>query len=106
VVISNFNLVRVSFAPSKAYSPLVVDSDAVLSVAVPLEFLEAISRRHTKILQRFRGIKQSQLAEGDPLKFACESLDLFAFKELFRILIGETPDHRPIVTPGANNVKR
>jgi hypothetical protein len=31
VVIRDLNLVGVSFAPSKAYSPLIVDPDAVLA---------------------------------------------------------------------------
>ena len=78
----------------------------MLCIAVAHEFFETIPRRHTKIFQRFSGIKQGQLAKGRPLKFAGESLDLFALKEQFRILIGEAPDHSLIVTRGADHVKR
>jgi hypothetical protein len=106
MVIDNFNFVCVTFAPAKANPPLVVDSDAVLSVAIAFEFFETIAWRHAKIVQRFGGIKQGKLPEGGPVKFSGESLDFFALKEQFRVLIGESPDHCPIITRGATTVKR
>jgi len=41
----------ISIAPREADPPLVVDPDAVLSLAAPLKFLQAIARRHAKILK-------------------------------------------------------
>lgn len=44
------NLVGVSFAPSKAYPPLIVDPNAVLAYSIPRQLLKPVTRRNAKIL--------------------------------------------------------
>jgi hypothetical protein len=44
VVIHNFNLMRAVFTPNKAQPPLVVDADAVLTLAVILQGFELVAR--------------------------------------------------------------
>jgi len=51
VIVRDFDLKGISIAPKEADPPLVVDPDAVLSLAAPLKFLQAIARRHAKILK-------------------------------------------------------
>jgi hypothetical protein len=47
VIVDYFNLVGIAGLPSKADSPLIVDSDAVCSGTLAFERLQAVTRRHT-----------------------------------------------------------
>jgi hypothetical protein len=55
-------IVSITFLPSEANSPLVVDADTVLSGSIARETLQPISRRDTQIVQPFNHIKLDQLA--------------------------------------------
>ena len=50
MVIDNFNIVSVSVQPTKTDPPLIVDSNAVLALAIALQRLEPVTRRHEQIL--------------------------------------------------------
>lgn len=58
MIVGDFNLVRVAVLPDKAYSPLVVYSYAVLALTICLEFLQAISWRFSKVIDRFRCVQE------------------------------------------------
>jgi hypothetical protein len=65
VVVCDFNIFSASIGPAKADPKLIIDSDAVLSGAVPDKRLKPVARRRTKIGQRHSGIKHVQLADRD-----------------------------------------
>jgi hypothetical protein len=57
MIVDDLNVVGVPLAPDEAEPPLVVDSDAALSLSVAVQCLQAISRRRNKVPQ-FRGAVQ------------------------------------------------
>jgi hypothetical protein len=67
VIVHDLNFVRIPLAPNEAKTPLVVNSNAILSLAVAMHYFQAISGRRCQIAQ-FRGaIQLPQLAPRDPL---------------------------------------
>jgi hypothetical protein len=65
VAIGDFNIFSASIGPAKADPKLIIDSDAVLSCAVPNKRLKPIARRRTEIGQRHSGIEHVQLPYRD-----------------------------------------
>ena len=63
VVLRNLHIPGAVFAEYKAEPPLLVDADAVLSLALSRERFESIARRYTQILQTHRRIKLLQFGE-------------------------------------------
>src|SRR5258708_12116046 len=49
MVIDNLHVVSISVPPHKTYPKLIVDSDAVLSDALPAKRLQVIPRRHLHV---------------------------------------------------------
>jgi hypothetical protein len=43
MVVNEFNLISFAVAPRKTDAPLVIDANAVLTSAIPLEFLQSVS---------------------------------------------------------------
>ena len=62
MIIDNFNFVWSIVGPAKAHSVLLVNSNAVLSLPIPPQLLEAIAGRKAKILQPSRGIEHVEFA--------------------------------------------
>jgi hypothetical protein len=62
VVIGYLHIVRVTLFPRETDTPLIVDTDAVLSRAISGEFLQPISGWNAKILQSDSVVKHFQLA--------------------------------------------
>lgn len=48
VIVHDLNVVCAIIAPDKAKSPLIIDSDAVLPLAISLKRLQVIARRNTQ----------------------------------------------------------
>jgi len=67
MVVSNLHIPRSVIFPPKAYSPLVVDTDAVLSCAIALQSLQPITRRYPQFLKVLHGVKDKELAARLPL---------------------------------------
>jgi len=57
VVVGDLDVEGVSFTPDEADSPLVVDPDAVLPFAIPLQLFQPIPGRHSEVLERTRAVK-------------------------------------------------
>ena len=60
MVIDNFNIVRVTAVPAKTDTPLVVDTNAVLTLAIAFQSFETITWRRQKVLQRPRLVQIQQ----------------------------------------------
>lgn len=54
MVIHYFYLIGIRIAPLETNTPLVVDTDAVLSAPFTREFFQTIGRRHAQVVQRNR----------------------------------------------------
>jgi hypothetical protein len=57
VVIDDLDIVSVSLLPDKANPKLIIDPDAVLAVAVPLQSFQPVSRGALQVLERSRGVQ-------------------------------------------------
>ena len=68
MIVGDFDLVDVTVLPDRAYSPLVVDPYTVLALTIPLEFLQAVSWRYSKVTDQFRYIQEHKLSAGNPLQ--------------------------------------
>jgi len=62
VVVDDLDILGSSVGPSEADSPLLVDPDTVGAGAIALELLQPVSRRHSEIIERLRGVEDEQLA--------------------------------------------
>jgi hypothetical protein len=62
VVIHDFDVVGVSFVPTKAKAVPIVDPNAVLSDPVPFQGFEPVARPDQKIAQRCRDVQSVQAA--------------------------------------------
>jgi hypothetical protein len=72
MIINNFHIMCFTVTPSKAYSSLVVDADAVLAFSVACQLLKPISSGHAKIIQRRGRVQHEQFPQGGPLQFFVE----------------------------------
>ena len=80
------------FAPDKTNAVLIVNSDAVLSLAIPGQRFEAISWRHPQIIQSSGGMNHIQFSPRN----GCDARPSAAFtfpKELGRMVVFEALDH-------------
>jgi hypothetical protein len=64
MVIDDLNVLGSTARPAKADSPLVVDPNAVLTLAVTLERFEAISGWNTQVVELACDFQLTQLAAG------------------------------------------
>ena len=61
VVIDDFHVYRTLLGPTKTHSKLIVDSDTVLTLAIPSQRFEAISRRGSQEVEGMCRIEHDQL---------------------------------------------
>lgn len=65
MVVNDLNPFWTSVAPPEANTPLIIDSDTVLSCSITAQMLEPVARRNPKILETTRGVNLPQLAQCD-----------------------------------------
>ena len=63
MVVNDLNPFWTSVAPPEADTPLIIDSDTVLSRSITAQMLEPVARRNPKILETTRGVNLPQLAQ-------------------------------------------
>lgn len=93
-------------APDEANSPLVVDSDAVLSGAVASEALQSVPRRTPEIFQRGGRIQEEKLPVRLALYLRSEPWDPLSFENPPRQGVPEAADHGGRLWRPDSNVKR
>ena len=69
-----------SVAPDKTHPPPLIDSDAVLVLAIAFQCFQPVPRRDAKVVQLRRTVEHDQLAVGRPLKVRREQLGPATFK--------------------------
>ncbi len=84
---------RVAGPPSKADSPLPVDTYAVLSSAITFQLLESVRWRDAEVFEHRRRIQHSELSEGNALHFRAQSLDRLSTEEALCVSVPEALDH-------------
>ena len=61
MVINDFHIFRTCIRPTKADTPLIIDTDAVLTGTIILERFKMIAGRHPQILKSAGDLKLSKL---------------------------------------------
>jgi hypothetical protein len=74
MVVNNFNVERVPRLPPKADSPLIVDTNTVLSGSLSPEPLQAVRRRHAQILKGSSPMEHPKFAQGNLLDISRQLL--------------------------------
>jgi hypothetical protein len=98
VVIDDFHVVDVTFDPSEADTPLIVDPDAVLAFAVALERLKTIGWRNSQIIKGEGIAEHTQLAPGHGLDIGRQAPGRRSAPDLFRFPVGKGSDHGATIT--------
>jgi len=93
VIIYDLNFPSRAFAPLKAYPPLIVDPDAVLSAPIAAQRFKAVSRRSPQIIELFGRVDGQKLGSRPPLNLVRDILDQIAGKQCCRSLVGKAFDH-------------
>jgi hypothetical protein len=96
VIVHNLDIVSIAIAPDKTDSPMVIDADAMLALAMTRELFKAIAGRNAQILQRLRVVQHRELASGDSFD-ALETRKPQAVEKRFRVPASERPYHRGMV---------
>jgi len=66
VIVDDLDVERVAVIPAEADPPLIIDSDAMLTLPISREFFQAIPRRHFEVAQRVSRVQQEELnTEGE-----------------------------------------
>jgi hypothetical protein len=81
VVVGDLDVCRTCRGPGEADAALVVDSDAVLSLAIAIQLLEAVARWNSKVVDVFGGVEDQELAVGNSLKVGTERADVRAIPD-------------------------
>jgi hypothetical protein len=92
VIIHDFNVIGVPFAPRKTNPPLVIDADAMLALSITFQALQSVSGQCQERPQIRRGVKHIQFPKGLPLN-GLEPANGFSMEEALGISASEGPDH-------------
>ena len=65
MVVNDLNPFWTSFAPPEADTPLIVDSNTVLSRSITAQTLESVARRDPEVFQTTRGVNLTYFAQCD-----------------------------------------
>ena len=89
MVVNDLNPFWTSVAPPEADTPLIIDSDAVLSCSITAQMLEPVARRNPKILETTRGVNLPQLAQRNASDARVEGRDSLPRKQALSLAILE-----------------
>ncbi len=106
MVICYFNVERVTATPFETDSPLVINSDAMLSCTITAKFFKSIRRWNSQVVEVNGVVDHTQLSQSCLLNIGWKLPRTLALINLFCFSILEGFDHRVIIWCGALNVKR
>ncbi len=89
MVVNDLNPFWTSVAPPEADTPLIIDSDTVLSCSITAQMLEPVARRNPKILETTRGVNLPQLAQRNASDARVKGRDSLPRKQALSLTIPE-----------------
>ena len=99
MVIRHLNVVRIAIFKTKAYTPLVVNGNRILSNPISLQLVKPIARRQLQVIYGCGEIKILQLAQCPLPNSRRKPLRLAAVIQLLRAFVGKCLDHAQSVMP-------
>jgi hypothetical protein len=97
VVVGNLNIIGVTIVPSKANPPLIIDSNAVLTLAVSRQSFEPISWGRSEICEVSGIVNLRQLSVGNSHDIPGNTLYVSALPSSLRRGVSERLDHFSIL---------
>jgi hypothetical protein len=94
VIVDDFHFVSVARTPPEPDTPLVIDSNAVLTGSVAFQRFKPIARRDAQEIQGSRSMDLQQLPMRDPLYVRRKAPAMLAPEEFLCLSVGETFDHQ------------
>jgi len=91
-IVDDFHLSRPNRCPDKTDTPLVIDTNTVLTLAVTLEGFKAVSGRCSQEVQCLRRIELCKLSLSNGQEHA-KAFGALAFEKRLRVFAAERPDH-------------
>jgi len=105
MVITEFNIVGITLSPAKTYPPLIIDTNAVLTLPITGQSFQAVPRRAPQILQVSRFVDHGQLAPGRVGDIRRSPFGAKAGENRSGPLVGKGPDHR-LNVPGVGTFRQ
>jgi hypothetical protein len=93
VIVDDLDVVRVAVEPAKTNTPLVVDTNAVLSRTITGQFFQAVPRWNAQIGKRLGGVENQQLPQGRSLNRLRKFGASFPTKHALGLTIAKAADH-------------
>jgi hypothetical protein len=106
MVVDDFHIVGVAIPPHEADTRLIIDSDAVLALALALQSFQPVSGGDTQIIQRHGGMQQEELFQCPHFQIGGNPSAPPCLPKLLRIRIPEAYYHGAIVLRYGTSVKR
>ena len=91
MIIYDFNIERIAVFPQKANSPLIVDSDAIVTLPVTRQRLKPVSRNSRDVLQFLGIVEHPELPPRDDFD-AAKLATMEAIEQFRGFLAAEGPD--------------
>jgi len=99
VVVHNLDFIGITVPPNEADTKSVVDSDAMLALAVTFQTFQTVARENREILQLVRRVELFQF----PLDNSCAHSQPSwnpSFEDRFRIFVAEGSNHLSRISRG------
>ena len=93
MVVDDLDVMGVALLPGEADAPLVVDANTVLSFAVAVQSLKAVSGRRAQIHQGDRRVEHHEFSQGGALDIVGQLLCPLAEEQRLRLFIGKAGNH-------------
>ena len=106
MVVSDLHFEGIAAFPAKTDPPLIVDPDTVLTLPIPRQLLEAITRWYPQSSQRISSVENQELLQCGPVNVLRERFRAFATEHLHGLWIFEAPNHNTRLMRRVNTVKR
>jgi hypothetical protein len=101
MIVNNLDVIRVSFSPFEADTPLLIDTDAMLARAITRQLLQVVRRGNAQIRQSLGSVKNLELSSCGALYLRRDLSGELAPEQSFCLSVAEAPN--PILD---NNAKR
>jgi hypothetical protein len=95
VIVNDLHVIGISVLPDEADPILVVDADAVLTLAIAGELPEPVGRRTVKVVDGMRVAEHPQLAQSNRLDVAGQLPRELSIEDPLSFGYGRRPDHGP-----------
>lgn len=106
MVVDDFHIVGVAIPPNETDAILIIDSDAMLALALAVQSLQPVSGRNIQIIQRHGGMQQKKLLQCPHFQIGGNPSASPRLPKLLRIRIPEACYHEGILLRYGTSVKR